>query len=1353
MSDHHAEGDHGHDVHDKRHYLKHAVEHYCHMLSEQGPLNITFVHNNTLFGLQGQDLHFEEAIKESQRVRGAKGFYDNDVYRDWFRSGRINDDDLAVAMRRRNDIKDKLDEVVVTVGGRAVKLEEVYAANIVYGAEPLAAGMLRHEVFQNDALSTFRADVPETVRKVLIEKSGKDLATGLSNIGRNWTFADWVKAHTNLNLPEHIQAHTVAQVAGEHPPGNVASADSSMRAMGIPQDRYAGYLECVDKQFAHLSPVPTVEQRDQLRALWLNSEAALVDTISRRHFGVRGAVDSIKTHFNKNLEAYSVLSLWSATLGVYGLSDPLCPTDPVHFMARDADNGVTEALSEQFRLMQSWGGPRVPLNAELRGEIDTLIRSHLDTLKAGSAELEARVAAGEGATTLFSLKVGGEKDGVAAIETAHLCWIILHDIGFNHLNRRGLSALETLISVMGKTEEYAPLMEKLYLADPREKMLAHCRNDLADQIESFGKGRNHADFLKTVTGEDVVERVNRYMIKISAAFTDEGLAAWHMPGRVLGFYDAWRNLALHERSFDFDDLTGWRDALHNMPTLAEDAVLYCLEQLGIKQEQWGEYCARSLFRLKNWAAMMFWHELHPTRNKQVMHPTNALQYLAVRLFYELLLVRKTCKTVWQIDASAESINHYFTSHPSEYFVRRELYAGNLSDNLAQEARALVSNKPYSGGDEDDHWKILADMIWAWRESDGSDLRSGHNIYKSAWPVFHLAQLLGISGAELRDSGLDGAEKLLSTLNSLPPTSHGIIWLLAMERHYHDEITNAFKQNHGKGRWRTRHKRPKAQVIFCIDEREESIHRAFDELDPEYETFGAAGFTGVVHDYQGLDWHDSKPLCPQVRVPAHRTFEVPRDAAFSTTAPLHKKRFRWLEAAHNAYWEAKRNVLSSYFIIDLFGFLMALPLVGRVFFPVKYFAGMEKLHQVVVPPVETEVFFKRPTESDIQKYGFNPIGKPIGYTEEEQVNMMEALLRNIGMTHNFAPIIINCMHGSTMENNPHKNAYDCGAVSGDHSGPNARTMAAMCNRPLVREGLRKRGIDILDDTWFVGGEHNTTSDLITLYDTQDVPAHLREKFEIVASDLVYAGKKAARERCRRFASAPKDASPEVSYHHVVGRSVDFSQTRPEYGHCTNAFAVVGRRSVLQGVFFDRRGFGISYDPTIDPDGKILERTLLAVGPVGAGINLEFYFSTVDHIGYGCDTKVPHNVTGMIGVMNGAHGDLETGLPRQVTYLHEPMRLQLFVEVNPGIAVEIYKRQPAIQQLLNKEWVLLTVIDPDTGDFIQFFPNGVGFAKWEKPLTPLPVVNESFEWYKGKYQKFLPPCFIKEPTARWDQRGRA
>ena len=76
-------------------------------------------------------------------------------------------------------------------------------------------------------------------------------------------------------------------------------------------------------------------------------------------------------------------------------------------------------------------------------------------------------------------------------------------------------------------------------------------------------------------------------------------------------------------------------------------------------------------------------------------------------------------------------------------------------------------------------------------------------------------------------------------------------------------------------------------------------------------------------------------------------------------------------------------------------------------------------------------------------------------------------------------------------------------------------------------------------------------------------------------------------------------------------MDFSQARPELGHATNASAFIGRRAMSRGAFFDRRAFLISYDPTQDPDGAELERHLLTNGAVGAGISLEYYFSTVDN----------------------------------------------------------------------------------------------------------------------------------------------
>ena len=172
---------------------------------------------------------------------------------------------------------------------------------------------------------------------------------------------------------------------------------------------------------------------------------------------------------------------------------------------------------------------------------------------------------------------------------------------------------------------------------------------------------------------------------------------------------------------------------------------------------------------------------------------------------------------------------------------------------------------------------------------------------------------------------------------------------------------------------------------------------------------------------------------------------------------------------------------------------------------------------------------------------------------------------------------------------------------------------------------------------------------------------------------------------------------------MARANDFSQARPELGHATNAAAFIGRRSMSQGAFFDRRVFLISYDPNQDPEGTVLEAILLAAGPVGAGINLEYYFSTVNNERYGCGTKITHNVTGLFGIMEGTSSDLRTGLPKQMIEIHEAMRLQVVVEASIEVLTRIYQRQPPLQELIGNGWLLLSAKDPDSGAIHVFTPD--------------------------------------------------
>jgi len=231
---------------------------------------------------------------------------------------------------------------------------------------------------------------------------------------------------------------------------------------------------------------------------------------------------------------------------------------------------------------------------------------------------------------------------------------------------------------------------------------------------------------------------------------------------------------------------------------------------------------------------------------------------------------------------------------------------------------------------------------------------------------------------------------------------------------------------------------------------------------------------------------------------------------------------------------------------------------------------------------------------------------------------------------------------------------------------------------------------------------------------------------------------AQERCRRLFSAPRAPSPAEALRHVEARSEHLAQPRPEFGHATNAVAIVGRRALSRGLFLDRRAFLISYDPTIDPTGAILERSLAAAVPVGAGINLEYYFSHVDNERYGAGSKLPHNVSGLIGVMTGHASDLRTGLPRQMIEIHEPLRLLLIVEATPERLLEIAGRQAEVKELVVNRWVQLVAMDPDTGAMQVFTDRG--FEAYHPAPVELEHKSSSFEVCRGKREP-IAPCRIE------------
>ncbi len=512
--------------------------------------------------------------------------------------------------------------------------------------------------------------------------------------------------------------------------------------------------------------------------------------------------------------------------------------------------------------------------------------------------------------------------------------------------------------------------------------------------------------------------------------------------------------------------------------------------------------------------------------------------------------------------------------------------------------------------------------------------------------------------------------------------------------------------------------PAAQLVFCIDVRSERLRRALEDAGP-YATFGFAGFFGAVVSY---------------RTPQGATFEqcpaLVRPAVTVTTPTQDRAGLRrGLRAATAAVSSAPVTPL---LLAEAGGLLSAAAAAAQTIVPARWHRLGRSWH------VGTDRWGPAELTTRAQGPRIPPDAQgpllPVGLTTQQRAGVATDVLRTLGLVDGFAPLLVVCGHGATVENNAFAAAYDCGACGGNSGHVNARVLADILNDPDVRAALAADGIVIPASSLAVAAVHDTTTDDVT------IDPHLRASpAQLDAVSRLQAAMASAADavRAERAARLPgvvaHRLSPGALAHRLRDRAGDWAQPFPEWGLAGNAAFVVGPRALTRDLDLGGRVFLHDYHPDLDPDDVILETILTAPTVVTQWINAQYYASTVDHEVFGAGDKATHNVVGDVGVLTGAHGDLRLGLPWQALFAadprhhpetgqHEPLRQLVLVWAAPSAVLRIVRRHQGIQALIGNGWMTMAAIDPATGDVHRLTPH-LAWQPWCRPGPAAPPAEDA------------------------------
>lgn len=523
-----------------------------------------------------------------------------------------------------------------------------------------------------------------------------------------------------------------------------------------------------------------------------------------------------------------------------------------------------------------------------------------------------------------------------------------------------------------------------------------------------------------------------------------------------------------------------------------------------------------------------------------------------------------------------------------------------------------------------------------------------------------------------DAFLEEAEKTLM---------YDELWQIALEHGYQRSLQASLS----KAEPASKMPAPEVQAAFCIDVRSEPIRRRLEQVNPNIQTIGFAGFFGLPVAYSPLGTTLKRPQLPGLLAPAldinERLFDADTDE----------------QSAHQLTEQATKSRTHALARVAQLNAGVKWPGSAFSYVEAAGISYLGKLKRWIKPPTAT----RENTDYVGITKRYRAMVRPVLNTENmhSRVDLAAQVLNAMGLKKQFAPIVLLVGHGSHSVNNAHAASLDCGACCGQTGEVNARALAQLLNDSDVRKGLHKKGLHIPSETAFIAALHNTTTDEIYTFDTDLLTVQAQDHLHHLTADLKKAGDLVRRERALNL-----EYDHRLSHDQLLAefreRANDGAQTRPEWGLAGNAAFIIAPRHRTKGIPLAGRTFLHDYDANEDNDGALLELLMTAPMLVTHWINWQYHASTCDPAYLGAGNKILHNVVGgHIGVFEGNGGDLRIGLSKQSLHdgkrwMHEPLRLTVVIDAPEQLIERIVAKHAILTQLVNQGWLHLWCFSGNT-----------------------------------------------------------